>query len=201
MIAFVNVNAQSLELSPVLNLSTDPRFDKCAGIGLMYSHRISKKYSLGLSVYYKSLHSNFAELNQPEYLDDPNDPIYFSHINAKSNNISIRTGVQHHIIDKEKIGFSLGPELSYIRQWSSEKSFSYYIDKGNSYYSSYNDLHHMLGVDMLIKLELKKIIIERLSICINTRPELAIDISSAPFGYNIGNIEFMIGTKYKLRKD
>jgi hypothetical protein len=202
MIAFANVNAQSLEVSPLLNLSTEQRLEKCSGVGVMYSHRISKNFSLGLSVFYKSLYSNFAEINRP---DDPIDPVTFSEINAQSRNVSIRTGAQHHIIDSELIGFSLGPELSYNWFWGADKEFSYNVNKGTSYYSRYKYNSHFVGVGFLIKLELKKILIERLSICVNTRPELALEIpeenNSSPFEYGMGNAEFMIGLKYRLIKN
>ena len=199
--ASIDLKSQSLELSTLLNLSNEKRFDKASGIGMMYSHNISMEESLGLSICYKFNHSKYDKITRPDF--DP-QIFEFARIDSKSKSISIRINYQYSFINRDQVRLSIGPEISYNFLWGADNNqYSYSGDSIFWSSSQKNEMIKKIGVGLLAEVEINKIFTDNLALCISLRPESLISGrylgGEKPYSGVIGNAEFVIGFKYKLK--
>jgi len=193
--------SQVIELSSLLNISTEKRMDNAIGHGLSYSQILSKNNSIAIAFFYKYNHANFFRVMTTDY--DPNITEY-AKINSKSKCISIRTNYQYSILNREHAKISIGPEISYNYFWGVDNN--QYCYNGDSTFSApklyHNKKIHKFGFGILTKFEINEIIIKKLSMSINIRPEILFsnfyDGAPVPYSGIIDNAEFSIGLQYKL---
>ena len=193
--------SQIIELSSLLNISTEKRMDNAIGHGLSYSQKLSKNNSIAIAFIYKYNHANFSRILTTNY--DPN-VIEYAKINSKSKCISVRTNYQYSILNREQAKISFGPEISYNYLWG--------IDNIQYCYTGYTTFSapqpqnnkgiHKFGFGILTKFEINEIIIKQLSLSLNIRPEFLYSNfyygGTTPYTGIIGNVEFSIGLQYKL---
>ncbi len=201
LISFVT-KSQIIEISSLLNISTEKRMENAIGQGLSYSQNVSKNSSLGVAFFYKYNHANYFQVMTTDY--DPNVTEY-AKINSKSKCISVRTNYQYSILNRDQVKISIGPELSYNYLWGVDNN--QYCYTGDSTFSAAkshpNKGFNKFGFGILTKFEINNIIIKQLSLCINIRPEFLISSfyygAATPYSGIIGNAEFAIGLQYKIK--
>ena len=201
---FVSIVTQSqiIELSTLLNISTEKRMDNAIGHGLSYSQKLSKNNSIALGFFYKYNHAKYSRVMTPDA--DPNI-LEYTKINSKSKCILLRLNYQHYILNREQAKISFGPEISYNYFWGVDNNQSCLTgDSTLSAPKTYQNTGiHKFGFGILTKFEINEIIIKKLSLIINIRPEFLISsfYYGSPVAYSgiIGNVEFSIGLQYKLK--
>lgn len=201
---YINVQAQSIELTTLLNNSTEKRLDKSKGFGIMYSHTISKRSTFALAGTYKFRNSTFDNIEGSNA--DPRVR-YFKEISSNTKSFSIRLNYQYAIINKEPVTLSLGPEVSYNFLWGKDKTIFSTSNNANQYSLYSKDIEQIrrFGLGILTRVQIHKIFIDRLSLCFDIRPELIFSPAldgigdTAPFNGAYTNLEFMLGFQYRLK--
>jgi hypothetical protein len=203
--------SQEIELCGSFGTSSKLRFNDALGIGLQYQHDIGKKIKIGFGTNYYNKNSNFTEEYKP--LAGYNDPYghWVTKYDVESKRFSLRLNIQGILRDNEYLSISLGPEVSYNFVWGSEDNSIWYgaAMPDRSFYSRELDLAKKIGMGLISKIDIKKIIIPQLSLCLTFRTELMLrngpqntssyegstKIYSAPIDFT----EFQIGFKYRIK--
>jgi len=194
---------QEIEFCGSLNTSSEQRFQSSEGIGLQYQHDIGNKFKLGVGVHYNFNNSRFDYI---PYIDADPNLIVTEKINSDSYRFAIRVNIQRLLKNNENVSISLGPEISYNYLWGHDQINERSGQSSNSFTQS-NTLTKDLGIGLISKIEVKKILIPQLSMCFTVRPELMIGkvyqlIGGSPpvFSGVLGFTEFQIGLKYRFKK-
>jgi hypothetical protein len=194
---------QEIEFSSSLNTSTEQRFQNAYGIGLQYQHNINSKYKVGLGIHYNFNNVKFDEI---PYVDGDPNLIIADKIHSYSKRFSIRLNIQRLLKNNENSSISLGPEISYNYLWGKDQIEERQGQTSNRFNITQNNgLTKEIGIGLITKLEIKKIISPLLSLCFTIRPEIISDGifvkgENQVFSGVSGFTEFQIGLKYKLMK-
>jgi hypothetical protein len=208
MLAFITgltCLAQELELTGSLNTSSEQRFQSAFGYGLQYQHSINSLYKIGFGVHFNFNKSQFDKI--PYFIASPMG-IIDEQIKSNSNRFSIRLNIQRLLRDNENVSISLGPEISYNYLWGKDRILERTEQPPNYFnYSLNTGLIKDIGVGLISKIEIKRIILPELSLCFTIRPEILIGKNTVVYGADppvfsgsMGFTEFQIGLNYRLKK-
>lgn len=194
--------SQQIQICSSLNISSEKRFQNAKGIGIKYQHKISRKFIAGLGFHYNWNASNFSE--SPDfYIDSYSQG--FQEIRSNSTRFAIRLNTQLLITDNDYLSLSLGPEVSYNYLWSNDEVNNYDENNDWAFYSKVYSFERAFGIGLVTNFEIKKIILEQLSLCLSIRPEIIttgefIKGGAPIFSGLLGFAEFQIGLKYRINK-
>jgi hypothetical protein len=198
-------NAQSLELSTLLNISSQERLDKANGISVMYSHDVSKNGALGLAICYKQNHSIYERINTDSYITDENpdgSPEYiFGWIDSHYKGCSFRLNYQYALINRNDVEVSIGPEISYNLFWGNGSSHYIHSENPDSILShaGKNPLSYKIGCGLLASVQVHHVFVDKLSLCVNLRPEMLFNPHYEADAVNsISNFDIQIGFQYRF---
>jgi hypothetical protein len=193
---------QGLEICSSLNTSSEDRFQNAYGFGFKYDYDFFSEFRVGAGIHYN--------LNKSTFIKDISYPYSpeFEEIISNSKRLSLRLNCQILLKDNEYVSFSVGPELSYNIIWSID---NYYYNKMYPNWVNYEKRifsTKKFGVGITSSIEIKKMIIKKMSLCFSIRPELVVfDIypkyyrgisDNSIFPQSVGFIEFQIGLKYRF---
>jgi hypothetical protein len=199
---------QEIEFCSSLNTSSEQRFQSSSGIGIQYQEDIGKKFKAGLGIHYNYNNSQFE--NIPFVDADPN-LIIVEKINSSSKRFAVRLNLQRMLKNNENASISLGPEISYNNMWGQDKIDETALKAGQTpTYSEYAQnigLKEDIGLGLITKIEVKKVLLPPLSLCITIRPELLIGkayklegMDPPVFSGVLTFTEFQIGLKYRFEQ-
>lgn len=207
VLSFLRANSQSLEMSYIFNTSSEKQLDKAGGIGLMYSQHLTKRSAVGLAGACKFNHTKFETIVRSDA--DPR-VLYFNYIDSKAKSVSIRLNYQYAVISRDQVIVSIGPELSYNFLWADDFHSGYYYSPYMGFssitpHSDGKEKAKKYGLGVLGRVQINKILIDNLALCINARAESLVGPSYdgnpfKPYNGMLGNIEFSLGLQYRFKK-
>ncbi len=135
-------------------------------------------YQFCCTFIYQFQHYNFriSEFDNIERSDWDPDFIIADKINSNSNRFSIRLNLQGLLKNNEYASIAIGLEITYNYLWGKdlvEERIGQSLNPIN--YTRSNDLTKEIGLGLILKIEIKKIIIPQLSLCFTTRSEFISD--------------------------